>query len=69
LQTIACTNFKGGSAKTTTSLYLAQYLALCGFRVLAVDLDPQASLSAMLGLQPESTSRKATLFTVHSLRR
>ena len=53
LQTIACTNFKGGSAKTTTCLYLAQYLALSGFRVLAVDLDPQASLSAMLGLQPE----------------
>ena len=53
LQTIACTNFKGGSAKTTTCLYLAQYLALHGFRVLAVDLDPQASLSAMLGLQPE----------------
>jgi chromosome partitioning protein len=53
LQTIACTNFKGGSAKTTTCLYLAQYLALAGYRVLAVDLDPQASLSAMLGLQPE----------------
>jgi chromosome partitioning protein len=53
LQVIACANFKGGSAKTTTALYLAQYLALNGFRVLAVDLDPQASLSAMLGLQPE----------------
>jgi chromosome partitioning protein len=53
MQTIACTNFKGGSAKTTTCLYLAQYLALSGFRVLAVDLDPQASLSTMLGLQPE----------------
>lgn len=53
LQTIAVTNFKGGSAKTTTSLYLAQYLALSGYRVLAVDLDPQASLSAMFGVQPE----------------
>jgi len=53
LQVIACANFKGGSAKTTTALYLAQYLALQGFRVLAVDLDPQASLTAMLGLQPE----------------
>ncbi|KAA0697907.1 plasmid partitioning protein RepA [Neorhizobium sp. P12A] len=53
LQTIAVTNFKGGSAKTTTTLYLAQYLALNGYRVLAVDLDPQASLSSMLGLQPE----------------
>jgi chromosome partitioning protein len=53
LQTIACTNFKGGSAKTTTSIYLAQFLALRGYRVLAVDLDPQASLTAMLGVQPE----------------
>jgi chromosome partitioning protein len=53
LQTIACTNFKGGSAKTTTTIYLAQYLALRGYRVLALDLDPQASLTSMLGLQPE----------------
>jgi chromosome partitioning protein len=53
LQVLAVTNFKGGSAKTTTSLYLSQYLALQGFRVLAIDLDPQASLSAMFGYQPE----------------
>lgn len=53
LQTIAVANFKGGSAKTTTALYLIQYLALQGYRVLAIDLDPQASLSAMFGYQPE----------------
>ena len=53
LQTVAVTNFKGGSAKTTTTLYLAQFLALNGYRVLAIDLDPQASLSSMLGVQPE----------------
>nr|WP_246161878.1 plasmid partitioning protein RepA [Segnochrobactrum spirostomi] len=53
LQVLAVANFKGGSAKTTTALYLAQYLALAGYRVLALDLDPQASLSAMFGLQPE----------------
>jgi len=53
LQTIAVANFKGGSAKTTTTIYLAQYLALQGYRVLAVDLDPQASLTTMLGIQPE----------------
>lgn len=53
LQVVAVANFKGGSAKTTTALYLSQYLALRGFRVLAVDLDPQASLSAMFGHQPE----------------
>lgn len=53
LQVIAVTNFKGGSGKTTTSAHLAQYLALRGYRVLAVDLDPQASLSALFGVQPE----------------
>ena len=53
LQIITVANFKGGSAKTTTALYLAQYLALSGLRVLAIDLDPQASLSAMFGYQPE----------------
>lgn len=53
LQILAVANFKGGSAKTTTSAHLAHYLALRGFRVLAIDLDPQASLSAMFGAQPE----------------
>jgi chromosome partitioning protein len=53
LQVITVANFKGGSAKTTTALYLSQYLALQGVRVLAIDLDPQASLSAMFGYQPE----------------
>jgi chromosome partitioning protein len=53
LQIVAIANFKGGSAKTTTSLHLAHYLGLHGYRVLAIDLDPQASLSAMFGAQPE----------------
>lgn len=53
LQVIAVANFKGGSAKTTTTLHLAHYLAIQGLRVLAVDLDPQASLSSMFGYQPE----------------
>lgn len=53
LQVIAVTNFKGGSGKTTTSTHLAQHLALAGYRVLAIDLDPQASLSALLGVLPE----------------
>lgn len=53
LQVLAVANFKGGSAKTTTSAHLAHYLALYGYRVLAIDLDPQASLSAMFGAQPE----------------
>lgn len=53
MQVIAVANFKGGSAKTTSSVHLSHYLALQGYRVLAIDLDPQASLSAMFGAQPE----------------
>lgn len=53
LQVIAVTNFKGGSGKTTTSAHLAQHFALKGYRTLAIDLDPQASFSALLGYQPE----------------
>ena len=53
LQVVSCINFKGGSGKTTTAVHLAQHLALHGYRVLAIDLDPQASLTAMFGYQPE----------------
>ncbi len=53
LQVIAVTNFKGGSGKTTTAAHVAQYFAMKGYRTLAIDLDPQASLSALFGLQPE----------------
>lgn len=53
LQILSVMNFKGGSGKTTTSAHLAQHLGLRGYRVLAIDLDPQASLTALFGHQPE----------------
>jgi chromosome partitioning protein len=53
LQVIGVRNFKGGSGKTTSAAHLAQRLALKGYRVLAIDLDPQASLTALHGVQPE----------------
>ncbi len=53
LQIIGVMNFKGGSGKTTTSAHLAQRLALMGYRVLGIDLDPQASFTALHGVQPE----------------
>ncbi len=53
LQVVSVVNFKGGSGKTTTAAHLAQHLALTGHRVLAIDLDPQASLTALHGIQPE----------------
>ncbi|MFP3490536.1 AAA family ATPase, partial [Staphylococcus sp. SIMBA_130] len=46
-------NFKGGSGKTTSSIHTAQRLALKGYRILAVDIDPQASLTSLFGYRPE----------------
>ena len=51
--TIAVGNFKGGVSKTTTSMTLAQGLALRGHKVLAIDLDPQGSLTTLFGFGHE----------------
>ncbi len=50
--TLAVCNFKGGVAKTTTSVHLGQYFALKGYRVLMLDLDAQASLTQLFGILP-----------------
>ena len=47
----AVVNQKGGVGKTTTAFNLAGALVARGRRVLAVDLDPQANLTASLGLE------------------
>jgi chromosome partitioning protein len=53
------------AAKTTTAVHLAQYLALRGYRVLAVDLDSQASLTSLFGLQPDTdVEPEETLYPV-----
>jgi chromosome partitioning protein len=53
-QVMAFTNQKGGVAKTTTTLNLAAAFAERGFRVLCVDLDPQANLTMSQGVDPDS---------------
>ena len=42
-------NARTGSGKTTTALHMALAARLEGYRVLVIDLDPQARLSAALG--------------------
>lgn len=51
-RTIAILNQKGGVGKTTVTLGLASAAASAGRRLLVVDLDPQASSSWVLGLDP-----------------
>ena len=52
--TITVANFKGGVAKTTTAVSLAQGLSLRGHRVLLVDLDPQGSATTLFGVLPDT---------------
>lgn len=52
--TIAIGNFKGGVSKTTTAMVMAQGLSLRGHRVLAIDADPQGSLTTLFGIMPDT---------------
>ena len=52
--TLAIGNFKGGVSKTTSAMILAQGLSLRGHRVLAIDTDPQGSLTTLHGILPET---------------
>jgi chromosome partitioning protein len=49
---VAVTNQKGGVGKTTTVLNVGAIAADMGRKTLVVDLDPQAALTASLGLDP-----------------
>jgi len=54
MRILAVANQKGGVGKTTTTLNLGAALRECGRSVLLIDLDPQASLTASLGIKPDS---------------
>lgn len=52
--TITVANFKGGVAKTTSAVTLAQGFSMRGHRALLVDLDPQGSATTLFGVLPDA---------------
>lgn len=58
---IAVLNLKGGSGKTTSAISLASFYSLKGNRVLAMDLDPKATLTHSL-IDSTGTSYKEGLY-------
>jgi len=60
MATVAVLNQKGGVGKTTVTLGLAAAADAASRRVLVIDLDPQASSSWVLGVDPDPGDTTAT---------
>lgn len=59
-KTLTISSFKGGTAKTSTSLHLASAFAkFHGKKVLLIDFDAQANLTMGLGFDPDSVDSLA----------
>ncbi len=56
---VACQNFKGGVGKSTTCVNFAHFLALKGYRVLVIDVDSQATTTALFGYMPDAEISEA----------
>lgn len=59
---VSVSNQKGGVGKTTTAINLAVYLTHKGYKVLFLDLDPQANATSGLGVDPSHISEAGGVY-------
>ena len=65
--TIVFSSEKGGVGKTTSAVNLAMALAIGGYKVLLIDMDPQGSVRLSFGLKGPLTAGTRQLLTQPAL--
>lgn len=57
MKVISVFNQKGGVGKTTTNINLCSYLAMKGYKILTIDIDPQGNTTSGLGIDKSNIDK------------
>ena len=68
-ETISINNSKGGVAKSTSVIAISQILAISGYKVLIIDLDPQMNTTKMYGQNENLDVNTEHLFCTKQMRK